>query len=103
MHARAVRCTRHDDDNSGLWTSLTVAAEAFRYLVTGDPAALETTRVFFRGMQVTVWMPSHTFGQQIFMFPSPATSNPPNFVWCTCVMTLSATGGNTEPELGDGY
>lgn len=31
--------TQHDDDNDGLWTSLYVAAEAFRYGATGDPQA----------------------------------------------------------------
>lgn len=31
--------TQHDDDNDGLWTSLYVAAEAFRFGVTGDPSA----------------------------------------------------------------
>ena len=29
--------TQHTNDNDGLWTSLYVAAEAFRYGVTGDP------------------------------------------------------------------
>ncbi len=28
-------CLNHDNDNNGLWTSLVVAAEAFRYAVTG--------------------------------------------------------------------
>lgn len=31
--------TQHDDDNDGLWTSLYVAAEAFRFGVTADPSA----------------------------------------------------------------
>jgi hypothetical protein len=31
--------TQPDDDNDGLWTSLYVAAEAFRYAATGDPQA----------------------------------------------------------------
>jgi hypothetical protein len=31
--------TQHDDDNDGLWTSLYVAAEAFRFGVTGAPSA----------------------------------------------------------------
>lgn len=32
------------DDNDGLWTSLYVAAEAFRYGATGDPAAKQNAR-----------------------------------------------------------
>lgn len=31
--------TQHTNDNDGLWTSIYVAAEAFRYGVTGDPEA----------------------------------------------------------------
>ncbi len=33
--------TQPDDDNDGLWTSMYVAAEAFRYGATGDPQARE--------------------------------------------------------------
>lgn len=35
----AAGCEQPSDDNDGLWTSLYVAAEAFRYGVTGDPEA----------------------------------------------------------------
>jgi len=34
----------HTNDNDGLWTSLYVAAEAFRYGATGDPAAKQNAR-----------------------------------------------------------
>lgn len=36
--------TQHSNDNDGLWTSLYVAAEAFRYGVTGEPAAKKNAR-----------------------------------------------------------
>ncbi len=36
--------------------SLIVAAEAFRYRVTGDPAALATCMTFFEGMQKLNWI-----------------------------------------------
>ena len=35
---------QHTNDNDGLWTSLYVAAEAFRYGATGDPAAKRNAR-----------------------------------------------------------
>ena len=36
--------TQRSNDNDGLWTSLYVAAEAFRYGVTGEPAAKKNAR-----------------------------------------------------------
>jgi hypothetical protein len=36
--------SQHSNDNDGLWTSLYVAAEAFRYAVTRDPAARQNAR-----------------------------------------------------------
>ena len=36
--------SQHTNDNDGLWTSLYVAAEAFRYGVTGDPQAKKNAR-----------------------------------------------------------
>jgi hypothetical protein len=35
---------QHHNDNDGLWTSIYVAAEAFRYAVTADPAAKRNAR-----------------------------------------------------------
>ena len=43
-------CTNHDDDNNGLWTSLVVAAESFRYAVTGEQDALNKSLSYFGGM-----------------------------------------------------
>ena len=36
--------SQHSNDNDGLWTSIYVAAEAFRYAVTGDPEAKANAR-----------------------------------------------------------
>jgi hypothetical protein len=44
-------------DNDGLWTAMYVAAECFRYNVTGDPGARENAR---RGMQAIVRLESIT-------------------------------------------
>ena len=35
-------CANHPNDNNGLWTSLVVAAEAFRYLLTGEEVSSRT-------------------------------------------------------------
>lgn len=43
-------CTNHDSDNNGLWTAIVVGAEAFRYAVTKDPAALSAAREFYNGL-----------------------------------------------------
>ncbi len=45
-------CTNGDDDNNGLWTSLVVAAEVFRFLVTGDPRAHDAAVHYFNGMKL---------------------------------------------------
>lgn len=45
-------CTNHDSDNNGLWTSLIVAAEAFRYQVTKEDEAAESAWHFFDGMKL---------------------------------------------------
>ena len=45
-------CHNADSDNNGLWTSLVVAAEAFRYAVTQDADALEEAVHYFNGMRV---------------------------------------------------
>jgi hypothetical protein len=45
-------CLNHDNDNNGLWTSLVVAAEVFRYAVTGDNDAYETAVSYFEGMRM---------------------------------------------------
>jgi hypothetical protein len=44
------RCRHEASDNDGLWTSLTVAAEAFRYAVTGDEEALRLARQSMKAM-----------------------------------------------------
>ena len=44
-------CTNGPDDNNGLWTSLVVGAECFRYAVTGDPAAEAEAINYLLGMQ----------------------------------------------------
>lgn len=36
--------TQHSNDNDGLWTAMYVAAEAFRFGATGDPAAKQNAR-----------------------------------------------------------
>lgn len=43
-------CVMHDSDNNGLWTSLVVGAEYYRYRVTGEPEALSSGSRFFSGM-----------------------------------------------------
>jgi hypothetical protein len=43
-------CISTDNDNNGLWTSLVVAAEYFRYRVTGDTEALSSGSRFFSGL-----------------------------------------------------
>lgn len=44
-------CVPHTTDNDGLWTSIALAAEAFRYQVTGDEEAKENAWSLFLGMQ----------------------------------------------------
>lgn len=44
-------CAPHTTDNDGLWTSIALAAEAFRYKVTGDPDAHTTAWSLFQGLQ----------------------------------------------------
>ena len=44
-------CAPHTTDNDGLWTSIALAAEAFRYKVTGDKEAKENAWSLFFGMQ----------------------------------------------------
>jgi len=41
----------NDDDNDGQWTEMYLAAEAFRYAVTGDPDALRNARQSFLAMK----------------------------------------------------
>ena len=41
----------HDDDNDGLWTSMYLAAEAFRYAVTHSAEALQNCRESFDAME----------------------------------------------------
>ena len=45
-------CTTGPDDNDGLWTSLTVSAEAMRYALTGDPAARDAAWTHWEGMHL---------------------------------------------------
>ncbi len=47
-------CSPGPNDNNGLWTSWLVAAEAFRYKVTGDPQALENGWKFYQAMKFLV-------------------------------------------------
>ena len=44
-------CAPGTTDNDGLWTSIAVAAEAFRYQVTADPDAQINAWDLFLGMQ----------------------------------------------------
>ena len=44
-------CSPHTTDNDGLWTSLPLVAEAFRYQVTGDLGARSNAWNLFMGMQ----------------------------------------------------
>ena len=44
--------SQHTNDNDGLWTSLYVAAEAFRYGVTGNPQAKKNARAALEGADV---------------------------------------------------
>ena len=41
--------TYHQADNAGLWTSLYVASQSFRYAATADPEALDNVRRTLRG------------------------------------------------------
>ncbi len=43
-------CVSHDDDNNGLWTSVVVAAEAFRFAATGDPRAYDRAMHYYNGI-----------------------------------------------------
>lgn len=45
-------CHNADSDNNGLWTSLVVAAEAFRFAVEGSADAQAKAVHFFNGMRV---------------------------------------------------
>src|SRR5215212_2516611 len=45
------------NDNDGMWTAIYVAAEAFRYKVTGEKDARENAR---RGMKALLWLESIT-------------------------------------------
>ena len=47
-------CSPSTTDNDGLWTSLLVAAEAFRYGVTKDVFAKNSAWNLFKGMQFLV-------------------------------------------------
>ena len=44
-------CSPQTTDNDGLWTSWLVAAEVFRYKVTGNSQAKSNAWELFRGMQ----------------------------------------------------
>eukprot|EP00466_Bigelowiella_natans_P017295 jgi/Bigna1/147331/aug1.141_g22039 len=44
-------CMKRSSDNDGLWTSLTVAAEAFRYAVTGDESARKAAWHYFSALE----------------------------------------------------
>ena len=44
-------CAPHTTDNDGLWTSIALAAEAFRYQVTGEEEARQNAWSLFQGMQ----------------------------------------------------
>ena len=44
-------CAPHATDNDGLWTSIALAAEAFRYQVTGEESARDNAWSLFQGMQ----------------------------------------------------
>lgn len=46
-------CHNADSDNNGLWTSLVVAAETFRYHVTGEAEAQSKAQHYFTGMKVS--------------------------------------------------
>ncbi len=43
--------TYHASDNDGLWTSIYLAAESFRYAVTGDPKAKANARECYQAMR----------------------------------------------------
>eukprot|EP00940_MAST-03C_sp_MAST-3C-sp2_P002252 g2252.t1 len=43
-------CTLRDSDNDGLWTSLIVAAELFRYHVTREAEAAKRSHAYFQGI-----------------------------------------------------
>jgi hypothetical protein len=45
-------CSNHPNDNNGLWTSLIVGAESFRYLVTGAEDAMSNATTYFMGMRL---------------------------------------------------
>lgn len=47
-------CAPYTTDNDGLWTSVLVASEAFRYQVTGDVSAKNNAWNLFKGMQFLV-------------------------------------------------
>ena len=47
-------CSPSTTDNDGLWTSLLVVAEAFRYRVTGDQGARETSWNLFKGLKFLI-------------------------------------------------
>ena len=44
-------CAPRATDNDGLWTSIALAAEAFRYQVTGEESARDNAWSLFQGMQ----------------------------------------------------
>ena len=44
-------CSPQTTDNDGLWTSLLVVAESFRYHVTKDPQAQSNAWALFKGMK----------------------------------------------------
>ena len=50
-------CINTPDDNNGLWTSLTVAALAFRYAATGNASALAATIEHFQAMRLLAHAP----------------------------------------------
>lgn len=57
-------CSPVTTDNDGLWTSLLVAAEAFRYQVTRDPQAQANSWGLFKGMEFLVNVSSRHGGWQ---------------------------------------
>ena len=44
----------HTGENDGLWSSLYLTSQAFRYAVTGETAALDNLRVLMDGMRISV-------------------------------------------------
>ena len=73
-------CVNQDSDNNALWTSLVVAAEAFRYAVTGAQDAYNNATSYFQGMRLLNTL-TGIKGLMARSFVTPNETHSPGGTW----------------------